>query len=663
MKLTNRLNVKIYFNLFLMLFPVLSFSQETNLSEVVINIAEELAADDSDPEAAATYIERLYELAENPVKINSASENEISRLFFLSDFQAKALADYAHSSGRIISFYELVNIPGFDKETAEMMIPFITLDSKTTVNSDSVYWRNISITNLSIRSGNYDTTSLGSPWKILTKYKFTAGAFSGGFTAEKDPGEKFFSTSPPLPDFLSAHLAYNGNGMIRRFIVGDYSARFGQGTNINTGIRTGLSLTAPGYMSARDEIKPYTSTDENNFFRGIAAEFSYENLGLTLFYSKNYSDATLGSLSGSSKDYIEIFYLAGVHNTISLLQKKDAISELAYGINLSYNFNNLRVGFTWSGNRFSLPVKISGNDPVDIFDFEGDRNNLYTFSYNGIIKRILLYGEFSANENKKYALVQGLSFRPSDRLTINFLFRNYSAGYISFHGKGPGSSSSTGNEQGILGNFTFEAAKHLFVSGGCDIRQFQWLKYRCSAPSSAKKQEIRVRYLPSESLTIDASYNYRSSMFNEQETNGITDQIETKSRTVKVIARYILSDNLTLATRLDYKVADPSGSKGMLLLQDMVFSFRQLPVTLWFRCCIFQTDDWDSRLYTYENDLLYSFSIPALAGEGSRSYIMAKWEVGDFAVLRVKYGLTSLIESGTSIKNNKELKIQFRIQF
>jgi hypothetical protein len=663
MKLTNRLNVKIYFNLFLMLFPVLSFSQETNLSEVVINIAEELAADDSDPEAAATYIERLYELAENPVKINSASENEISRLFFLSDFQAKALADYAHSSGRIISFYELVNIPGFDKETAEMMIPFITLDSKTTVNSDSVYWRNISITNLSIRSGNYDTTSLGSPWKILTKYKFTAGAFSGGFTAEKDPGEKFFSTSPPLPDFLSAHLAYNGNGMIRRFIVGDYSARFGQGTNINTGIRTGLSLTAPGYMSARDEIKPYTSTDENNFFRGIAAEFSYENLGLTLFYSKNYSDATLGSLSGSSKDYIEIFYLAGVHNTISLLQKKDAISELAYGINLSYNFNNLRVGFTWSGNRFSLPVKISGNDPVDIFDFEGDRNNLYTFSYNGIIKRILLYGEFSANENKKYALVQGLSFRPSDRLTINFLFRNYSAGYISFHGKGPGSSSSTGNEQGILGNFTFEAAKHLFVSGGCDIRQFQWLKYRCSAPSSAKKQEIRVRYLPSESLTIDASYNYRSSMFNEQETNGITDQIETKSRTVKVIARYILSDNLTLATRLDYKVADPSGSKGMLLLQDMVFSFRQLPVTLWFRCCIFQTDDWDSRLYTYENDLLYSFSIPALAGEGSRSYIMAKWEVGDFAVLRVKYGLTSLIESGTSTKNNKELKIQFRIQF
>jgi hypothetical protein len=645
------------------IIPVKVNGQSEKLSEIIISVAEELAADDSDPEAAATYIERLYELAENPVKINSAGENEISRLFFLSDFQAKALADYAHSSGRIISVYELVNIPGFDKETAEMMIPFITLDSKTTVNSDSVHWRNTSITNLSIRSGNDDTTSLGSPWKILTKYKFTAGGFSGGFTAEKDPGEMFFSSNPPMPDFLSANLTYNGSGLIRRLIVGDYSARFGQGTNINTGIRTGLSLTAPGYMSASDEIKPYTSTDENNFFRGVAAEFSYENLGLTLFYSKNYSDATLGSLSGSSKDYIENFYLAGIHNTSSMLQKKDAISELAYGINLSYNFNNVRVGFTWSGDRFSLPVKMTGNDPVDIFDFEGDRNNLYTFSYNGLIKRILLYGEFSTNEYKKYAFVQGLSFRPSDRLTINFIFRNYSAGYISFHGKGPGGGSASGNEQGILGNFTFEAAKHLFISGGCDIQQFQWLKYRCSSPSSAMRQEIRVRFTPTETLTIDASYNYRFSMVDNTEANGIPEQKQIITKSIKGSVRYSPYENLTLGTRIDYKVVDPSGSKGMLLLQDMVYRFRQLPVTLWFRYCIFQTDDWDSRLYTYENDLLYSFSIPALSGEGSRSYIMAKWEVSDIAELRVKYGLTSLIESGTSTKNNKELKIQFKIQF
>ena len=112
-----------------------------------------------------------------------------------------------------------------------------------------------------------------------------------------------------------------------------------------------------------------------------------------MFYSKNYSDATIALSSGSSNDYIENFYLAGIHNTTSLLHKKDAISELAYGINLSYNFNDLKVGLVWSGNRFSLPVNLTTGNPENIFDFTGNRNNLYTIYYNSIIKKILLYGE------------------------------------------------------------------------------------------------------------------------------------------------------------------------------------------------------------------------------------------------------------------------------
>ena len=75
-----------------------SFGQEVKLSEAIISIAEELASEEADPQAAESYIEKLQELADNPVKLNSSGEKEISRLFFLSDFQVKALVDYAHSS-------------------------------------------------------------------------------------------------------------------------------------------------------------------------------------------------------------------------------------------------------------------------------------------------------------------------------------------------------------------------------------------------------------------------------------------------------------------------------------------------------------------------------------------------------------------------------------
>jgi hypothetical protein len=647
---------------FFILLPFRSFGQEAKLSDIIITIAEEMAAEISDPEAVNTYIDRLQELAENQVFLNSSGEEEISRLFFLSDFQIKALADYSHSAGKIISVYELANIPGYDRETVEMMIPFIRLDNRLKVNSDTARWRNTLLTNLSDKPGFDDTLAMGSSLKILTKYKFSSGGFSGGLTIEKDQGEKLFTGSPPLPDFLSAHIEYNGVGIIRRLIVGDYSARFGQGTNINTSIRTGLSLTAPGYMSARNEIKPYTSTDENNFFRGIAAEFSIKSFGLSLFYSRNYYDATLGSYSGTSNDYLDSFYTSGLHTTSTLMNKKDAISDLTYGINIFYNLSNLRFGLALSEDKLSLPVKPFVNNPEEVYDFSGDRNKIYSIYYNSLIKRILLFGEVSVNEKFRKAIIQGLSFRPSDRLSVNFLYRKYDAGFTSLHGNGPGSSSNAGNEQGLLGNFTFEAAKHLFISGGCNIQHFPWLKYRNSSPSMGIKKEISARFLPSEKTVVEALYSYRLTTF-DSETAGVPKQMEIRTRNIRGSIRYQINEYITLGTRLDYKFVSPSESKGVLLLQDLNLRFRRIPVTLWFRYCLFNTDDWDSRIYAYENDLLYSFSIPALSGEGSRSYIMIKWDIGDFADIRLKYSITSLAGKNNTIEENQEIRFQIRIMF
>ncbi|MGC1392587.1 MAG: hypothetical protein WA816_16250 [Bacteroidales bacterium] len=647
----------------LLLLPVWGFSQETNVSDIIISIAEDLAADEEDPQAVEVFIERLQELAENPVKVNISNDRELSRLFFLSDFQVKALADYVHSTGQIVSEFELANIPGFDRETAEMIIPFISLENKQVNNSDSARWRNSIISNFSLKSGNNDASSLGSDWKILTKYKFTAGEFSGGITMEKDPGEQLLSGKPPLPDFLSAHLAFSGNGIIKRIIIGDFSARFGQGTNINTGTSRGISLVTPGYMSASDEIKPYTSTEENKFFRGVAAEFSVRNMELSMYFSKNFRDATIVSSTNSENDYVESFYTAGLHNTLSLLQKKDAVSILAYGISFSYNFNNLKVGLVWSENRFSLPIDITGNDPEKVYDFKGDHNNIYTIYYNTFIKKILLYGELSANEKNKYAIVQGISFRPSDRLTLNLIFRNYNPGFTTFFGQGSGAGSKTSNERGILGNFSFEAAKHLFLIGGCDIHYFPWLKYRCSAPSFGVRKEIKASFQPTERVTFDATYNYRLSLSDSAEAQGIPDQKMIITRSLKASVRYSVYDKLVLGTRIDFNYVNPGRSRGAILFQEISYSFRKVPVTLWARYCLFKTDDWDSRVYTYENDLLYSYSIPALSGEGSRSYIMAKWKISDFAELRVKYGITSSVATGKSSENSEEIKMQFRIWF
>jgi hypothetical protein len=412
-------------------------------------------------------------------------------------------------------------------------------------------------------------------------------------------------------------------------------------------------------MSARSEIKPNTSTDENNFFRGAGAGFSFGKLEASLFYSLNLVDASLAP--GTDLDYIRSFYAGGLHNTSSSLLKKDAVTDMVYGMNLSYDLKNFRIGTTLSQEKFSLPVRPEGNDPREIFGFCGNSNSVYSLYYNGLIKRILLYGELSVNNNMRYAALQGLTIRPSDRLSINLLYSDYAEGYFSFHGNGSGGLSARGAGKSILGSFMFEAAKHLFISGGCNIRKYPWLRYRTSSPSYGIKKEIRMRYVPSEKLLMEGSYYYNLSTSDSDEQNRIPGLKELTTRSFSATFRYPVNENLILGTRIYYKLAEQSGSRGMLLLQEMNYRFGSLPLTLWARYSLFNTDDWDTRIYVYENDLVYSYSIPAFYERGSRCYLMAGWKIRDKAEMRIKYGIMSKSENWNTCSYSEEFRIQVRL--
>lgn len=655
--------IKIFFLIqFLLLLTVQdSFTQE-NLSESIAAFAEELAEDESDPEAVAAYIEKLHELTEDPVSLNSADEAELSRLFFLNVFQIKALAEYIHSTGRIFSVYEIANVSGFNVELASLIIPFISLESKSAQPVDTKKSVNTLLTNFSAKPGQTEEYA-GPNHKILLKYKFNGNGFTAGLTAEKDRGERYLSGYPVQPDFLSGHLAWNGTGIIRKIIVGDYTAKFGLGTAVNTGLRTGLSLTSPGCLSGgTDEIRTYTSTDENNFFRGAAMMVRYKKLALSVFYSVNKIDATVMSYDGIHPDYIESLYTSGIHNSYTSLSKKDAVSELNYGATLGLNLNNLLLGLLWTTTEFSLPIMTTLKDPVDLYDFEGSSNQTVSGYYRASSGRTMLFGEFSSDTRGHLAIVQGISMRPDDRFSLNLLYRNYEPGFRAFHGRGPFSTTSGDNVKGLYANLNFEAARYFFLSAGCDLRNYPWLRYRCSIPSSAFGSEIRFKYIPEGAWSAEAVFGYRKSVTDVPESQKIKKQNESAARLLKGSLRYAPVSNLTLTSRIGYNMIESSGSRGMFFMQDINWRFSKIPVSVWIRYCIFSTDDWESRFYTYENDLLHSYSIPALSDEGIRAYVMFAWKFSGHGSVRVKYALTEFDEkSGGS--SSGEIKFQVRFWF
>ncbi|MFO7874391.1 MAG: helix-hairpin-helix domain-containing protein, partial [Bacteroidales bacterium] len=211
---------------------------------------ENLAEAEGDVTDHSGLIEILETLAMHPINLNTATADDLRRLFMLTEIQIGNLLRHRADHGSLISIHELQTVAGFDRQTIDNILPFITIDDRHTR-------RHFSLDNL-VRDGehvlflryqrlldeqkgfsdiepatlevNPNARYLGSPYRLYTRYRYTwYQNVSFGITAEKDPGEEFFRSSQPQGfDFYSAHLHLRDLGRIKALSIGDYQVQFGQ---------------------------------------------------------------------------------------------------------------------------------------------------------------------------------------------------------------------------------------------------------------------------------------------------------------------------------------------------------------------------------------------------------------------------------------------------
>jgi hypothetical protein len=107
-----------------------------------------------------------------------------------------------------------------------------------------------------------------------------------------------------------------------------------------------------------------------------------------------------------------------------------------------------------------------------------------------------------------------------------------------------------------------------------------------------------------------------------------------------------------------------------MVYQDFSWQCPGCPLHLDLRYAVFDTDDYHSRIYAYEDDLLYVFSVPPYYSRGYRTYLNLKysWNKLDFWLkwARTEYFDKAKIGSGLQMieKNHKStLYLQGRVRF
>ena len=69
----------------------------------------------------------------------------------------------------------------------------------------------------------------------------------------------------------------------------------------------------------------------------------------------------------------------------------------------------------------------------------------------------------------------------------------------------------------------------------------------------------------------------------------------------------------------------------------MYFKPQNFPLSFSFRYALFNTGSYATRMYTYENDVLYGYSVPALEGKGIRCYLLIASQPFKFLECWVRY--------------------------
>jgi len=393
-------------------------------------------------------------------------------------------------------------------------------------------------------------------------------------------------------------------------------------------------------------VRPYTSTDENRFFRGIAAVLGTGPLKLVFFYSNKNRDANIKTDPETGGKTFSSFQTSGYHRTTSEIEDEKSLNEQIGGGYGELKYNRFRVGGLMVFQHFGVPM-VTGSAPYKSKSFSGVTNINMGVDYQLAFPHIQYFGEGGLSKNGKGGGVQGMVWHAHPQISLSAYFRYFDPGFHPFYGSSLAESSGNSNETGLYTGVMLCPVPKVKIFGYADIYHFPWLTYSTMAPSTGSDYMVQAEINLSRRLSLYLKGKYESKPQKFTASKGISADYDEITTRLRIQGEYAFSEKLTLRTRFEYAgyTFNKVHENGFLAFLDMVYT--PLPkLKIWLRYGWFNTDGYNSRIYSYENDLLYSFSIPEFHGSGHRFYLNLKWSPTSRITAYLKGGCT--IHNGTS---------------
>ena len=643
-------------------------------------LLEAMELGENDDESHEELIEDYLNYLESPININSEEIVHLEEIGLLTAFQVNALRQYRWQFGDLMFVEELTMLDGFSEATVAVITPlvyfgkseFIQEREKVTVKKAVTQGRHqVTLNYVEKFGGTTGEDYLGSPRKLQVKYAYHyQQKLRFGIAMEKDAGEPFFFGSlddslrevvkqyrSPGFDFYGAHLFLTDLGLgdmrhgteghelrVKDFALGDYQLSFGQGLTLWSGMCFGKGSGGSSMMKRGSGIRPKASSSEGQFFRGAATTLQYRDFYATAFYSRRQIDATV-SLADTldEPELVSALQESGSHRTLNELFKRNTIRQQVFGGHLCYAGPQFELGYTLYHLQLSAPLELKPSK-YNQFYFQGDRLTDMGLDFRWLFGKAAFFGELSRSDNGAFAGLAGMSMKPTGYINFSLLYRNYGKRYQSFFNGAFSESSRGQGEEGYYLGLQCAPAPGWDLLAYCDFFRLTWLSSQVYNPSWGQEFSLKLTHQISHNATMQLRFKSKTKMKNSADDHVFCHYpIFYTKRSVNFQVNYGITDDLEFTERAAYSHYfndDGTNSQGYLLCHDVAYKPADRPYSLTFRYALFDSDDYNSRICIYENDVLGAFSIPSLSGTGQRVYLLAKLKLLGSLSLYSRIGFT-----------------------